>query len=368
MISSFKLISVLSIPIRINYSWFVIFFLVTIAVARYVFPELYPDWSAAVIWPVAVCTSLLFFLSLLAHEMAHSLVARKQGIEVRSITLFVFGGAARIAREPSTAGAELLMAGAGPLMSVTLGGFFALLWFLFEGVSDPLAGIAFYLCWINLGLAVFNMMPGFPMDGGRVLRAVIWWRSRSFRKSTRIASFTGRAFSYLLILGGVAIGFTLNWFNGIWMVFVGVFLNVAASTSYRQAMMRENLQGLTAKDIMSGNCRTVSPHLTIEELIEEYASPAYAPCLLVGEWNRLLGIATMRKIKQVAKRGRAGTTVSEVMTPINGIHIVSPDDDALSVVTKMEEGGPDLILVAPAGTVVGCIEQNSLLRFGRALS
>ncbi len=359
---------IMGIPIGINYSWFIIFFLITATLGRYVFPWLYPDWATPVYWIAGLCTSLLFFASLIAHELAHSLVAVRKGIEVKSITLFIFGGAARISREAPEASTELLMAVAGPLASIALAGVFALIWLLSRNNLEPLAAMSAYLCWVNLALAAFNMLPGFPLDGGRVLRSIIWWRSGSYRKATRIATLSGQAFGCLLILSGLAIGALVYWINGLWLALLGGFLFVAARASYRQAVLRDSLQGLTAQELMTGDCQMVPEQLTIETLVNEYLLPAGRRCLLVGEWGRVSGIVTLQDTKLVPKRRWHTTPVAEAMTPAEKLAVVYPGDDGLTVLERMQEGGIGLLLVVSGERVVGVIERDRLLELSRARS
>ena len=368
MKSSFNFARIMGIPIGINYSWFVIFFLITATLGQYVFPWLYPDWSTPVYWIVGLCTSLLFFASLLAHELAHSFVAVRRGIEVRSITLFIFGGAARIAREAPVASTELLMAVAGPLSSVALAGVFALIWLLSRNTLEPLAAMSIYLCWINLALAAFNMLPGFPMDGGRVLRSIIWWRSGSYMKATRVATLAGEALGCLLILSGLAFGVLVYWFNGLWLALVGGFLFAAARASYRQAVLRDSLQGLTAQELMTGDCQMVPEQLTLETLVNEYLPPAGHGCLLVGEWGRVRGTVTLQDTKLVPKRRWHITPVAEAMTPVEKLGVVYPGDDGLTVLERMQEGGIGLLLVVSGDMVVGVIERARLLELSRVRS
>lgn len=355
------------IPVGLNYSWFAIFALVTFTLGQHVFPALYPDWSTAVNWAVGVATSILFFLCLLAHELAHSVVALRKGVPVKSITLFIFGAAARIAREPPGPGAEFLMAAAGPLSSVLLAGLFALVWVATRSSILPLAAIGYYLAWINLAVAAFNMLPGFPLDGGRVLRSIVWRRSGNYRKATRICSLIGQGLGYLLIAGGIALGALYYWVSGIWLVFIGAFLAIAASASYRQAMLRESIKGVTAASLMAGDCQTVPGELTVQTLVEGHTSPRDRRCLLVGEPGSITGVVTDIDIRRVPKRRRSTTRVSEAMTPVGRIAAVQPGDDGSTVAERMTESVAGVLLVVSDGTVLGVIERERLVELGRSL-
>ena len=368
MTSTFKLFKIMGIPIGINYSWFIIFFLIIITLAYYILPELYPDWSLLAYWIVALCTSLLFFSSLIFHELAHSFVAVRKGIEVKSITLFIFGGAAKIAREASSPGSEMLMAAAGPLSSLFLAGFFALIWWLGEAISEPLAAIGFYLCWINVALAAFNMLPGFPMDGGRVLRSIVWWLSNDYTKATRVATTIGRAFGILLILGGVAVGSLIYWYNGIWMALLGGFLYFAAWANQKQTVLRENLRGLTAGDLITGECRVVYPELNLETLVYEYLTPKGQQCLLVGDRDWPRGVITLLDVRQVPRRRWSTTSIEQAMTPVGDIGIVHPEEPALTVLEILSETNDELLLVKSDDDLIGIIQRGRLRELGRARS
>ncbi len=366
MKSSFQLGKIMGIPIGINYSWFAIFLLITVALAQYFFPEFYPGWSTPAYWIAGLFSSLLFFASLIVHELAHSFVAVRRGIEVKSITLFIFGGAARISREAASPGTELFMALAGPLSSVALAGLFALIWLLGENTSEPVAATGFYLFLTNLALAVFNMLPGLPLDGGRVLRSIIWWRGGNYRRATRVATFTGQALGGLLVMGGVVVAILVYWFNGLWLAFLGGFIYLAAWASQRQGMLRNGVQGLTARDLMKGDCQEVPAKMSLETLDNEYLLPGGHHCVLVGGKDGLAGVITPRDLKLVPKRRWSTTPVAEIMVPVERIGVVYPDDDGLTVVERMGEKGADVLLVMSADTVVGVIERDHLQVMSRA--
>jgi Zn-dependent protease/CBS domain-containing protein len=362
--SSFYLLRVRGIPIGLNYSWFAIFLLITATLAYYVFPELYPEWSLAGYWGIGLGTSLLFFASLLAHELAHSLVAQAKGIQVKDITLFIFGGAARISREASMPRTEMLMALAGPLASLVLAGLFALVWVLLEGVLEPLAAMAYYLCLINALLAAFNILPGFPLDGGRVLRSVIWWRTGDYRKATGIATRTGQAFSLALIVSGLPVGILYYWFNGLWLMFIGAFLWIAATKIRRQTTLRDRLRGLSARDLMIDDCPLVSRQSSVREIVDDYAPQSGHRCLLVGDAAGIEGVILYEDIKRVPRRLWSGMEAREAMTPLDRITTVGANDGALSVLERMAETNSDVVLVASGGTVVGAIERRRVWGLG----
>ena len=268
---AFNLGKIFGIQFRLHYSWFIIFVLITVSLSWQYFPFIYPGWNLWTYWLTGVFTSMLFFSSVVAHELAHSLVGRANGMPVRSITLFIFGGMARMSREVERHGAELKMAAAGPASSLVIGGLFFLLYFLMQDVSEPVASMAFWLAQINVALAVFNLIPGFPLDGGRIFRSLLWRVSGNYRRSTRIATRVGRGVGYLFILGGISIIFLFpqQWFSGLWLAFIGWFLENIAANSYRQALWQEALRGLNASQVMTANCPVVSPNITMSQLIQE---------------------------------------------------------------------------------------------------
>lgn len=242
--SAFNLGKLFGIQFRLHFSWFIIFILVT-------FSLVYPDYTQWRYWVIGVITSLLLFVSVVAHELAHSLVGRANGIPIESITLFIFGGVAQMTKEATQPGAELKMAAAGPMCSLVIGGFFGLLSLIPE-IPQPIALMIFWLAVMNGILAAFNLIPGFPLDGGRVFRSLLWHFTGSYSRSTRIAARVGQGIGYLFILGGISIiflnPFDLSWFDGIWFSFIGWFLKSAASASYRQIRWQETLPGFTASE------------------------------------------------------------------------------------------------------------------------
>jgi len=228
---AFNLGKLFGIQFRLHFTWFIIFILVTVLLV-------YPDYSQWFYWIVGIITSLLFFASVVAHELAHSLVGRANDIPIESITLFIFGGVAQMTREATRPGAELKMAAAGPICSLVIGGLFALIWLFMPNLPQPIGIMILWLAVMNSILAAFNLIPGFPLDGGRVFRSLLWHFTGSYSRSSRIAMRVGQGIGYLFILGGISIiflhPFGLSWFEGIWIAFIGWFLQSAASASYRQ--------------------------------------------------------------------------------------------------------------------------------------
>jgi len=367
--SAFNLGKVFGIQFRLHYTWFIIFILLVVALSRQAFPNFYPGWTPAIYWLMGIVTSLLFFISLIAHELAHSLVARIYGIPVKSITLFIFGGIAQISKEATKAGAEFRMAIAGPACSLAISGLFYLLGLLTTGRIVPLAAMAIWLAQINALLAAFNLIPGFPLDGGRVFRSILWRFTSNYMRSTRIATRVGQGVGYLFILGGIIIMFFFHqWFNGLWLAFIGWFLGNAASASYRQAGRREALQGFTASQIMTSNCPLVPPDITLNQLVQEYIYPSRHRSFLIADGGKLKGIVTLHDIKSASQQNRGMTQVKEIMTPVDKLKVAHPDQDALSILEQMDENNVNQMPVVKEGRVIGLVVRDNLVGFLRIRS
>ncbi|MCL0034485.1 site-2 protease family protein [Dehalococcoidia bacterium] len=350
------------ISIRLHYSWFIVFALVTFALAANYFPIAYPHWSLTARVAVGLATSLLFFGSVLAHELAHSLVAQAAGIRVHSITLFILGGLAQIAQEPGRPNVEFRVALAGPATSLALGVLFGTISIAAAGISEPLVAASAWLGLINIVLAVFNLIPGFPLDGGRVLRAIIWWRTGNLRSATRIASAIGRGVGYLFIFGGIWMVFQGNW-GGLWMAFIGWFIQNAAAGSYHQVVLQDMLQGHPVSEVMMRDCPAVPPELTLEELVDDYILGSGRRCFPVVEGNRALGLMTVHNVKQVPRDLWPTRTLGEAMTPLDGLKWVGPGEDLSSVLQLMSTEDINQVPVVDEGNIVGMVARENLLAF-----
>ncbi|MFQ5933012.1 MAG: site-2 protease family protein [Dehalococcoidia bacterium] len=248
---SITLLRIFGIPFRVNYTWLVIFGLVITSLALYQLPDSNPTWSTAEYWLIATITTFLFFTSVVLHELSHAIFALRHGLPVRSITLFIFGGVAHIAREAERPRAEAFIALAGPVSSLLIAGAFYLLYQFVGPHNEQVGAISAWLAVVNVALAAFNMVPGFPMDGGRVLRSVIWAISGDYRKATRISTWVGRSVAYLMILGGAILLFTGDWASGVWLMFIGLFIDNAAMANYKHTMLRETLRERLIGDFMA---------------------------------------------------------------------------------------------------------------------
>ena len=368
MNGAFNLGKVFGIQLRLHYSWFIIFVLLTFLLVS-------PYWYSLLWWAVGIAACLLFFGSVIAHELAHSLVGRANGIPVKSITLFLFGGVAQMTREAKRPNDELKMAAAGPLCSLAIGGVFSLISFLNPDMSMPVARMVQWLAFMNFALAAFNLIPGFPLDGGRLFRSAVWRFTGDYRRSTRIATRVGEGVGYAFIGGGITIVvlsvFNLspfglswfNWFSGVWMAFIGWFLKNAASASYRQAQWRETLKRFTAAQVMTVSCPAIPSDITISQLVQEYVLPRGCHLFMAADEGGLQGILTLQHIKSVPRQEWDVTQVKDVVTPIDKLKTAHPSQDVLSVLEQMDESGINEVPVVSEGRVIGLIARDDLVRF-----
>lgn len=364
---AFNLGKIFGIQLRLHYSWFIIFALLAFALVA-------PHWSSGFWWAIGIITCLLFFASVIAHELAHSLVGRANGIPIKSITLFIFGGIAQMTKEAASPNAELKMAAAGPACSAAIGGMCFLIWFFNPGMSEPVANMVWWLAVMNFALAAFNMIPGFPLDGGRVFRSVLWRFTGDYKRSTRIATQVGQGVGYAFIGGGIAIAvlplfglllFGLPWFGGLWIAFIGWFLRNAALNSYRQAQWRDALKRFTAAQVMTVNCPVVPSDVTLNQVVQEYILPSGCRLFMVADRGRLEGILPLQNIKPVSQQNWGVTQVKEIMLPIDKLKAAYPEQDALSVLEQMDESDTNQMLVSGGGRVIGVIARDDLISFLR---
>jgi Zn-dependent protease len=363
MRTTWRIGRVFGIDINIDASWLIIFALVIWTLAGSYFPEQYPRWPTWLHWAVGVATSILFFGSVLGHELAHSLVAISRGEEVHSITLFIFGGVARITDEPDKPLTELLMAIVGPLFSMAIGMAFGVLWFFTRGLIQPLSALARYLAMINVSLAIFNLIPGFPLDGGRVLRALIWGLSGNLKLATRLASWAGQGIAFLFMLGGTWQIFETRWLDGLWFIFIGWFLYNAATSGYRQMLVREMLGQVRAGDLMTVDFTTVSGDIALQQLVDEYVLGRREHAFPVADAGILRGIVCLHDVKAVPKERWSSTRVSEVMTPWERLETVSPGDDGGAVLARLNARDVRQLPVVEGERLIGLLRRSDVLRY-----
>ncbi|UCE97996.1 MAG: site-2 protease family protein [Dehalococcoidia bacterium] len=356
---------IFGIPLRLHFSWFFIFALVTWALVASYFPDVYPNWSLTASIITGILTSLLFFGSVLLHELMHSVVAIASGIPVKSITLFIFGGVSQITEEPTNPKIELKIAIAGPLTSIILGGFFWAIFYFVPGSLEYIIAVSFWLGLINIMLGAFNLLPGFPLDGGRVLRSLLWWRTGNLRRATRWASNAGRGISFLFIFGGIWLIFQGPewWFNGLWLAFIGWFLGNAAVGSYRQLTLQQMLQGHEVNEAMTRSCINIQPNITLDELVSEYILPTGNQCFVVVDRGNIQGLITLKEIKEIPRVKWAKKQASEVMVPLTELRQVSPHEDLARVMKMLTEEEINQLPVVEDEKIIGMISRENMLTF-----
>lgn len=360
MRNAVRLGRVFGIEIGLDYSWFIIFALVTWTLAAHYFPMNY-RWPAATYWTVGLITSLIFFASVLAHELGHSVVALRFGIPVHSIRLFIFGGLAQISHEPKRAREEFYIAIAGPSVSVALAGLF---WVFSRAVypKSPLEALGTWLAVINLSIAAFNLIPGFPLDGGRVFRAAVWGLTGSYTRATRIAAGLGQVVAYGFIALGVWMAVAGALWNGLWIGFIGWFLLNASTTSFKQVSVQEMLQGLTAQEVMMTDCPQVPRELTLEALVRDHVLRTARQSFPVVEDGYTWGIVTLKEIKAVPKARWAQVTVGEIMVPFEQIVKVPPQTGLAEVLQQMAEQEVNQLPVVEGDQLLGMISRDGILQ------
>ena len=361
MLNSFRLGNILGIPIGIHYSWFLCLLLLTSSIA-YSIGQIRPSWSPLELFGVAIVSSLLLFASVVAHELCHSLVARRHGIPVRGITLFVLGGVAHITRESTRPAAEFAIAIVGPASSIVIGLGFLALSYIVEPVSIHLTVIARWLFVMNIALALFNLIPGFPLDGGRAFRAGVWAVSGNHSLATRIATIGGRITAAAFVVAGVA--FLLMWeayLLGIWLAFTGWFLWLAASMSARRARQLQRLKGYVARDLMSADCPEISPETALRDVGRRKAIEKGGKCYIVIREHRVEGLLGPRSARRLGKGSWESANVSQAMVPLDLMPAVAPDDDSYRVLELLDEGDTGIVTVVESGELLGVIVQDSLI-------
>ena len=362
---------ILGIPIYVHPSWMIIFVLITMSLAMQ-FTQEHPQWTSVQHWSVGIATSLLFFASVLFHELSHSVVARFYKIRVISITLFVFGGVARLGREPAKPIQEFNIAIAGPIASLALAfGFYSLT--LFFPYAEMVGALAVWLWQTNAALALFNLLPGFPLDGGRVFRAIVWGVTKDFARATTIAGISGKVVAYGLIVFGAWLGITKGqWTSGLWMAFIGWFLLNAAQESVAQVAIRETLSGLHAADVMSHEVPTVARNISLEEYGQEVARTGRR-CHLVTTDDRLIGMMNVNALNSVPRNDWSNMSVQAVMIPRDKILWARPEEPLLGLLERLVSADVNQMPVVTdtendGAHIIGMITRDSILRVMQARS
>lgn len=357
---------IFGIPIGLDYSWFLIFALLTWTLATSYFPAEFKNWPAVQYWVVGAVTAIMLFVSVLLHELGHSVVAMAYKIPVRSITLFIFGGVAQIGAEPPSAAAEFWIAVAGPVVSFVLAGLFAVLQPAVAGIA-PVLALAQYLAFINGTLGLFNLIPGFPLDGGRVLRAIIWGASHNMRRATLIAATVGRGIAYLFILAGVWQMFTGNFGNGLWIAFIGWFLENAAVGQVQQQMLHEQLAGHTVSQAMSRSYTAIPPDVTIQQLVDRHILDRGQRSFVVEQNGSISGLLTLHHVKEIPRGEWSTSTVVRAMIPAMEMKSTRPEAELWAALAEMDRDGVNQLPVMSNSHVVGMLSREDVVSFLRTL-
>lgn len=375
--------SLFGVGLRIDWSLLIIFALILFELGAVVFPSWHPDWTPALTWATAFSAAVLFFASILIHELSHAVVARAQGIPVRRITLFLFGGLTQLEAEPASPKAEFWMAVVGPIVSALIG--LAATWGgaalvgapLSEAVdaadpeavqaafadAGPLATLLLWLGPINLLLGLFNIIPGFPLDGGRVLRSILWAITGNLRKATRWASLAGQLFAWTLMAFGVLNFFAGAWTSGLWLLLIGWFLNNAARMSYQHLLVRQALERVPISQVMRSAFVSVPPTLTVEHFLHDYALASEQQVFPVQLDDSLLGTVSVQQLRNLPKDAWPTTTVEQVMIPQAQLPTLPPDAGAERALVELARSDVDQLVILDGRKLLGLVRREDLIRW-----
>lgn len=366
MPASIRLGRVSGIPIVLHYSWFIIAALITVSLAAH-FRSTQPDWQAPTTWVISVLTAVLFFVTLLAHELSHAIVARTRGLPVRSITLFALGGVAQIEKDATSARTEFVVAVVGPITSLVIGvvciGIASSLgWSVDDGTGGPIGAVLGWLGSINVVLALFNLIPGYPLDGGRLLRALLWRIYDDVDRATRTAARVGQAVGAVFIGWGLLQFFTDAGFGGLWLAFIGWFLLTAAQASYAQVTIAETLRGVRVRDVMTDDCVTVNADLDLQSLVDNLLLRTGRRCIVVKRADRVLGLVTSNEVRGVARDRWHEVTAGDVMRPLDQLKTVGLDTPVTEAVTTMAREDVNQLPVVTDGRLEGIVTRGHILQ------
>ena len=359
-----KLFKLLGFEVRVDWSWIIIAILIVWSLSKGLFPYYYKGLSTQTYWWMGIMGAAGLFVSIIVHEFSHSLVARRYGLPIKGITLFIFGGVSEMTEEPPSAKAEFMMAIAGPLSSILI----ALIFYGIHaagkqaGLAEPINGVVGYLGWINAILAGFNLLPAFPLDGGRVLRSILWGVKKNLRWATYVSSRIGSGFGILLIVLGVIQVFRGNFVGGMWWFLIGMFLQGAARASYQQLLTRRALEGEPISRFMKTDAVTVPPSISIEHLIEDYIYKYHFKMFpVVEDHDRLLGCVTTKQIKEIPREEWSRRSVGDIASQCSDENTIEPQADAMKAVAIMNRTGNSRLMVVEGGRLIGIIALKDLL-------
>jgi Zn-dependent protease/predicted transcriptional regulator len=351
--------------VGIDITWFILAVFITWSLAKGFFPYHFKGFSNVTYWWMGVAGALGLFFSIVFHEFCHSIVARKFGLPMKGITLFIFGGVAEMEAEPASPKAEFLMAVVGPLSSVLLGVGFYFVHRAGEYTQwyAPTNGVIQYLAWLNFILAGFNLLPAFPLDGGRVLRSILWAAKGNLRWATRIASNLGSAFGLFLIIFGVITFFGGNALGGVWCFLIGIFIHGASQTSYKQMLIRKALEGEQVNRFMKSEVVAVPTSVSLQELVTNYFYKYHFKMFPVSNNGHVIGCVTTQQVKEIPRDTWERHTVGELAQPCSNENTISPQTDAMQALTIMNRTGNSRLVVMDKGQLVGLITLKDMLKF-----
>jgi Zn-dependent protease/predicted transcriptional regulator len=367
MTKSFRIGRLFGIEIEIDYTWFIVFVLLMVLVSTDILAKQLPGLALGTRWLVAAFTTVLFFASVLLHELSHSVVAKAQGLGISGITLFIFGGVSKMTDEPKSAGAEFKIAIAGPLMSLFLAVLCFGLRFAFRLAPSgaPFAVVFGWLGAMNGMLAVFNMLPGFPLDGGRVLRAGLWQSLANLAEATRIAATFGQGLGILMIVGGIFLFLISRDAGFLWLALIGWFLTQMAQSSYQQVVLRQALSGVPVTQAMTTQVQAVRGDITLDRVVNEYIMAYNHPAFPVLDGDRLLGLLCLSDIRRVAQERWSYVTAREAVPPLTEQYMIAPQADAWDALVRMTAENCGRLLVVEGGALRGIISRTDIMRLMR---
>ena len=362
--SQIKLGKIFGIEIGLHYSWFLIALLIVTSLYAE-FHKSNPSLGDGVILAMAIATGLLFFASLLLHELSHSVFARSHGIPVKEITLFALGGVSQLEKDPATATIEFWMAFAGPLTSAAIGLICLAVRLATGATSAPLTAMLSWLGYINFALAGFNMIPGYPLDGGRMLRAILWWKTGEMERATRLASKVGQVVGLLFIVWGISQFFGGAGVGGLWISFIGWFLLTAARESYVQVGLAKAFEGVTAGDVMTSDCPALDGNLNIEHFVHDELLRTGRRCFVILQNGNIAGLLTPHEVKEIDRARWPYTTLSDVMRPLEDLHTVPVDTPLKNALEIMGKEDLNQLPVMTDGRLMGILSRAHILDYLR---
>lgn len=366
MRAQIRLGSVFGVRIGLHYSWLIIAFLISLSLGSN-FGATNPEWGFWIIWATAIATALLFFLTIVVHELSHAIVAKSHGLPVRSITLFALGGVAEIEKEAGDARTEFWLGIIGPITSFVIGTICLAVLYGFgwkppHFPRTPLLAMLMWIGYINIMLAVFNMVPGFPLDGGRVLRAIVWWITGDAGRATKISAKLGQLVAFAFIIFGIYRFFNGAGIGGLWITFIGWFLLSASRESYAQVAITESLKGLRVRDVMSSDYPTVDSHANIQTLVDEHFLLTGRRCLFVSENGKIVGLVTPHEVREVERQQWPYKTVDEVMRPLDQLRTIALDTPVQKALEVMGSEDLNQLPVIENNEVRGILTRGHILQ------